>query len=276
MNYLQYQPHPVLRQHVRYFWSFESLHSSVNRLHIKSFADRYPRLIFQVSDNFVSICDTMGAKRPICYLSGIDSKNSESVMGGTFSHFGVSFYPHALSAFFQIDPHELIDEIPDLRMVCNSGIEQKLEQVKSHLERVQILTKYLYDKLCYSNHNDPLINHIIQHNEIHETANVYRISRKYNISERQLERKFWSSVGIAPKKLQRIARFEKSLKLLAKADYKQLGTIAHDLDYADQSHFIKDFRTFSGMTPYDFVKNHNLGSESSSFIYIPESESRVS
>jgi AraC-like DNA-binding protein len=114
---------------------------------------------------------------------------------------------------------------------------------------------------------DPLVNHIIQSNEIRELTNFFKITQKYKVSERQLERKFKTSVGISPKKLQRIVRFEKSLQLLRRADYKQLTSVAHELDYTDQSHFIKDFKDFSGMTPYAFVKDPTFGSESSSFIY---------
>jgi AraC-like DNA-binding protein len=269
MPYNQYPPPPVLQRYVRYFWSFDSLHSTVSQFLIKSFADRYPRLIFQNLNHFNAICDITGVALPTCYLSGIDTKNTEAVMGGTFSHFGVSFYPHALRAFFQLDAHELIDEIPDIRLVCNSDIESKLERAKSHTERVHLLSAYLYDKIYYGRKQDELINHIIQQNEIHEATNVHAVSRKYNVSERQLERKFKTSVGIAPKKLQRIVRFEKSLKLLVHADYTQLTSIAHELNYTDQSHFIKDFKAFSGMTPYEFVKNRSFGSDSSSFIYDP-------
>ncbi len=269
MDYKQYSPPAVLQQYVRYFWSFDSLQSTVPKLHIKSFADKYPRLIFQDLTGFDPICNMQGEKMPVCYLSGIDTKNTEGVMGGAFSHFGVSFYPHALNAFFKIDAHELIDEIPDISLICNFNIQNKLERAKSHLERTQILSGYLYNKIHASTTPDPLINHIIQGNEIHETTNIFKVTSKYKISERRLERKFKTAVGVSPKKLQRIARFEKSLHLLTNSNYKQLTSIGYDLGYTDQSHFIKDFKAFSGMTPYEFIKNKNLGSDSSSFIYNP-------
>jgi AraC-like DNA-binding protein len=267
MQYKQYSPPPALQQYVRYFWSFDSFHSTASKLLNKSFADRYPRLIFQNLNQFAPICDTAGTILPQCYLSGIDTTYTECVMPGTFSHFGVSFFPHALNVFFQIEAHELVDKIPDIRFLCHADIQSKLERAKSHDSRVQIISSYLYDKIYYGKKQNQLVNHIIQQNEIHESANVYEVIRKYKISERQLERKFKTSIGISPKKLQRIVRFEKSLQLLTQANYKQLTSIAYKLDYTDQSHFIKDFKDFSGMTPYEFVKYPNLGSDSSSFIY---------
>ena len=266
MNYIQYPPPPVLKPYVRYFWSFSSLQSDVARLQIKSFADRYPRFIFQDVDHFTPLSKPDGGKMPICFLSGIDTKNTVAVMDGTFSHFGISFYPHSLHIFFGIDANELVNCMPDIGMVCYSDIQRKLEHAHSHLERVTIVSKYLYDKINSIHRIDPLVDQIIQTKDIHATSNVLELARKHKVSERNLERKFKMTVGVSPKKLQRIARFEKSLQLLANAGYSQLTEIAYRLGYTDQSHFIKDFCSFSGMTPYDFVRSKNLGADSSSFI----------
>jgi AraC-like DNA-binding protein len=266
MHYRQYTPSPTLKPFVRYFWSFDSYQSDEGQLQIKSFADRYPRFIFQDVDHFAPLRKPDGRRMPTCFLSGIDTKNTVAVMNGTFSHFGVSFYPHALHVFFGVDANELVNSMPEIELVCHSDIRSRLECAHSHLERVKIISQYLYWKIDSKQRIDPLVNQIILTEEIDETTHVVEVARKHKVTERQLERKFKMTVGISPKKLQRIARFERSLQLLASAAYSQLTEIAHQLDYSDQSHFIKDFSAFSGMTPYDFVRSKNLGSDSSSFI----------
>ncbi|MBY0433039.1 MAG: helix-turn-helix domain-containing protein [Cyclobacteriaceae bacterium] len=267
MHYQRYTPPPELRQYVRYFWSFESRHSAAKKLCIRSFADQYPRLIFQDLNGFDPICNATGSTMPICYLSGLDTRPTEAWMGGCFSHVGVSFYPHALSAFFNIDAHELTNEMPDIRWVCRTEIGEKLTQATTLRERVQLVSTFLYQKLQATKKHDPLVNHLMQTHEVQQSAHVSDLVRKYKVSERQLERKFNVAVGVSPKKLLRIARFEQSLQRLTEAGYRQLTTIAHELHYTDQSHFIKDFKNFSSMLPYEFVRNKSFGSESSSFIY---------
>lgn len=267
MEYKKYNPPPVLQQYVRYFWSFDSLQPDIPVFFIKSFADKYPRLIFQNLHEFDSIRTPQGEKMPLCYLSGIDTKDTLALVGGSFSHFGVSFYPHALNAFFRIGADELVNEMPDVSLLCNSRIQFKLETAKTHLDRVQILSKYLFEKIYRLRQPEPLINHIILSDAITEDIAIYELQKTYDVSERQLERKFKTAVGISPKKYQRIIRFEKSLQLLMGAGYKSLASVAHRLNYTDQSHFIKDFKEFSGMTPYEFINRENYGSESSSFIY---------
>lgn len=267
MEYKKYTPPPALQQYVRYFWSFDSFQPGIPVFYIKSFADKYPRLIFQNLNEFNSICTPEGEKMPVCYLSGIDTKDTVALVGGSFSHFGVSFYPHALNAFFRIGAHELINEMPDINLLCNSQLQNKMEWAKSHSDRVQILSKYLYDKIQRSGKPELLVNHIIQSGAITEDIGVHQLLKEYDVSERQLERKFKTAVGISPKKYQRIIRFEKSLQLLASGTYDSLASVAHVLNYTDQSHFIKDFKAFSGMTPHEFSSREKYGSESSSFIY---------
>ncbi|NOS93460.1 MAG: helix-turn-helix transcriptional regulator [Cyclobacteriaceae bacterium] len=266
MTYHQYAPPSVLKPYVRYFWSYDSHQSEEKHLQIKSFADRYPRFIFQDLEHFVPIHKQDGEKMPACYISGIYTKDSVSIIGGTFSHFGISFHPHALHVFFGVEAHELVNTVPEIQLFCRSDIQSKLALAKSHHERVIISSKYLADKISTFNRIDPLVTQIIHSQAIDESANVWGVAHNLKISERSLERKFKIAIGVTPKKLQRIARFEKALQLLTQTRYSQLTELAHHLNYSDQSHFINDFRQFSGITPYEFVKNKRLGSDSSSFI----------
>ena len=115
--------------------------------------------------------------------------------------------------------------------------------------------------------HDLIINDVLHTNSIGTKSPFTDFTEQYKISERQFQRRFKNQVGISPKKFQRIIRFEKALDILTKSNYGQLTQVAYETGYVDQSHFIKDFSAFSGMSPYDFIKNRNLGSESSSFIY---------
>ncbi len=72
------------------------------------------------------------------------------------------------------------------------------------------------------------------------------------LSLRQFERRFLAQYGITPKLFQRLRRFEQAVYAL-RDDHlvsgKRLASIAAELGYFDQSHFVKDFRRFSGVSP---------------------------
>jgi len=56
-------------------------------------------------------------------------------------------------------------------------------------------------------------------------------------------------VGMSPKLFLRIQRFDRLLARVSRASEVQWANVAADHGYYDQSHFIRDFRDFTGMTP---------------------------
>lgn len=269
MTYQQYPVHPSLQNWIRYFWSYQGDALEVKALHVRSFADCYPRLIYQDITSFSPIKDSEGNTMPICYLSGLDTRPSVGHWENRFSHFGVSFFPHALHALFQIDATEIINETPDFWALDNTAIPHILLAATSNIERVAILSKYFYDKL-FAAKKDRVINDLIHQPLIHQLSidgNLANIAAYYNISERQMQRKFKTNIGVSANKFHKLQQFEKALELMSSAQYGSLTRLGYDLGYSDQSHFIKDFRAFSGLSPYEFIKKTNLGSESASFIY---------
>ncbi|QHT65251.1 helix-turn-helix transcriptional regulator [Rhodocytophaga rosea] len=265
MQYRQYTPIDSLKHLVRYYWSLDGRQDSISRLSIESFADRYPRLIFQDIDCFEPIINSTGEEMPLCYLKGVRTRPTEAFMHGAFSHFGVAFYPHALSNFFGIDSDELTDTTPNINLVCRCDLGERL-RFKTHAERVAILDGFLLGKmtkLCL----DFTVQSIIHKKG--KVSDMEMLASALRISERQLQRRFKKQVGISLKRYQRVSRFELALKRLATVHYSELTSIAFELDYTDQSHFIKEFQEFAEMSPYNFVRNKSVGAESSSFLYIP-------
>lgn len=265
MPYKQYQPAAKLQNFIRYYWSFDSNHPDANHLVIQSFADRFPRFIFQDIENYSPITDFQGNPYPSCYLSGLDTHHSESLVGGVYSHFGVSFYPHALSFFFRVSAAELTDTVPDIEFFKGKKIAKQLQNASSHEHRVQLLNRYFEDRLAVVTRNEAQIASLA-HDQSLLFKSLSQLSGSLHFSERTLERLFNQTIGVSPKKFQRIIRFEKALMLMQQPNPMDLTAMAYELGYADQSHFIKDFKTFSGITPSDFRTSQFVGTESSSFV----------
>ena len=82
-------------------------------------------------------------------------------------------------------------------------------------------------------------------------------------AKRTLERLFSTYIGNTPKEYLRKGRLNRVIGILKKAeasrDRSTFTAIAHDADFCDQSHMIREFRKFTGITPSgyraeDFVK----------------------
>ena len=77
---------------------------------------------------------------------------------------------------------------------------------------------------------------------------AYPGSRKHLISE------FRRYLGVTPKYYQRILRFNDVLRVIQAEGPVAWSAVAHHCGYSDQSHFIRDFRHFSGFNPGEFLR----------------------
>lgn len=72
------------------------------------------------------------------------------------------------------------------------------------------------------------------------------------LTERTLQRVLRKRVGISPRWLIRRRRLHEGSARLQTGE-TDLAGLAHDLGYADQAHFTKDFRSVAGLTPGRFA-----------------------
>ena len=90
---------------------------------------------------------------------------------------------------------------------------------------------------------------------VHEAKGRRRIddlARDLNVSGRGLERQFLAHVGLTPKLFSRLVRFDRAVRGLASRGQTTWAAFAIAHGYADQAHFINEFREFAGVTPTEF------------------------
>lgn len=95
-----------------------------------------------------------------------------------------------------------------------------------------------------------LLDHIIS--RMDKTNGMLRVSQLcniYNITPRSLERHFMEEIGIPAKELLQIFRINKAIRMLAEEPNANLAGISYLSGYFDQSHFIKDIRKITGISP---------------------------
>ena len=80
-----------------------------------------------------------------------------------------------------------------------------------------------------------------------------QLCQNLHITERTLERRFLSQVGISPKQFSQIIQFQQSLEQLTLKEFANLTEIVYTNGFADQSHFIRVFKAFTGKTPKKFA-----------------------
>jgi len=81
------------------------------------------------------------------------------------------------------------------------------------------------------------------------------LAREIGCSRRYLAASFREHVGLPPKSVARVMRFERAVRLLGRAGAGVgWSDLALGAGYYDQAHFIRDFRQFAGDTPGAFLR----------------------
>ena len=85
--------------------------------------------------------------------------------------------------------------------------------------------------------------------ETHGSVRVEALAAELGWSRARLLARFREEVGIAPKTLARLLRFERAADLLASADRPSLASVAAACGYYDQSHLTGEFGRIAATTP---------------------------
>jgi len=93
-------------------------------------------------------------------------------------------------------------------------------------------------------------------------ASVEAICANANVSRKHLNQLFQSQLGISPKKYARVVRFASLIDDVAMTNQVNWTVISAKAGYYDQSHFVRDFRTFTGLTPTEFLQSRSADGKS--------------
>jgi len=255
MKYHQVSPPDRLKPWVRYFWVLEN--DGVNDVNqvLSPLADGCPGIIFQHSSKG-HFHDPLKEKLPEIFLYGQTIRPSELYLRGQFKTVGLCFYPSTLRPLFQFDASELTDSCTDLSLLmCH--LKEPLLNSQSTTDQIEIFSSHLQTLLRKKDSNvDRVIEYAVSRiAESNGSMPLKSLQKELQLSERGLQRKFDQHVGISPKLFSRVCRFQASLVQLRNNNFDNLSDIAFDNGYADQSHFIRTFKEFSGFSPLQFRKS---------------------
>ena len=85
-------------------------------------------------------------------------------------------------------------------------------------------------------------------------SKLKEVLHSFDGSQKYLIDQFRKYVGLTPKQYQRVLRFNDVFVQMQGDQFLSWSDIAHLCGYSDQSHFIKEFKHFSGFNPESFLK----------------------
>lgn len=222
----------------------------------------YIQLMFHYKNPFV-VVEPKGTfiQQPRSVISGLSNTFSDVSTKGEAGVVFVSFRPAGACHFFDFPLSEIENQSIDLHDIDQSEIsrvEEALYFAQTISEKVAVIEHFLLGRWSpIPNHDSMLIRKgldIMLQGQGH--ANVNYLSDKLHTSSKTLERKFSTYLGKTTKQLINLLRFQQVLQAFSECKNISLTDCAYRHGYFDQSHFIHDFKTYTGYTPGEFCARY--------------------
>jgi AraC-like DNA-binding protein len=158
---------------------------------------------------------------------------------------------------FRVPMDSLTNSVVDLDAVLGGlagHLAEQLHDAATWADQVRLLDALLIGRLTGTRAPPREISTAWR--RLHETSgqiSVAGLADEVGLSRQRLFARFREEIGLGPKTLARVLRFQHALRLLARDRQPNLATIAHACGYYDQAHFNRDFRKFAGSTPTEHL-----------------------
>ena len=184
------------------------------------------------------------------YLTGVYLKPYDFIVKGVQDEICIDFTPSGFYHFFKFPAktYMLNDDVLSESFGKEShSFFYSVFEIKDSEIRGRMIETYLQKKLlAFASATLEEALHLI-----HRTSgciSVGTMAKSLGSSEKKLYRLFSTYFDVGPKDYIRVTRFRAALNIL-KYNPKKTAALAYDLEFSDQSHFIRELKFFSGSTP---------------------------
>ncbi len=272
LHFKVFGPAPRLRPLVRYYWVLKC-----NEL--VPTVDEY-----MAPDGFEEIIFSYGGawQRRVCGRDHIAGGNNASevlgksyIVGGkdngllctrltTLNMIGIKFWPQSLATLLGIPFHSLLNKtltLDEIQSALLNQLEDRLFDCQNPGAIEQTLDNTLLQWLPTAN-VDPMVNLAVSMIfNAGGNISIEEITRRCGCHYRTLEKRFREKLGHSPKSLGKTVRFKNIFhSLCSNADGGRKSDL-HHYGYYDQSHFSKEFKFFTGLSPNKFFNLNTVSTQ---------------
>jgi AraC-like DNA-binding protein len=197
---------------------------------------------------------------PPAFITGSHTVSYVSDIAADEPAIAIHFRPGGAFPFLGMPLSELENTYVGLDEVWGrDGFElhERLIDAPTVAARVNVVENFLLSRPWSSVRRHPAVAAALAAIENNPSIRMADLRDLVGMSTKRLIAVFRAEVGLSPKAYARIRRLQAALRLL---DAGSLGgaRVAADVGYFDQAHFVREFRSFTGMTPTQYTERRIL------------------
>ncbi len=170
----------------------------------------------------------------------------------------VQFKTTGAYPFFKFPINELNNKVISAQEMFGNEILELRHRIidsENSSDKFKIVEEWLSKLLDLSKSAPKEITTILQQVITKPISESKQIVSTYPHSQKHLIDQFKKYFGLTPKVFHRVFRFNEILAKIQNKEQLKWTDIAYEFGYADQSHFIKEFKEFSGFNPQEFINS---------------------
>lgn len=254
MDYREYQPPSGLQQAVHCLWTLEGDAAELGAALQPVLPDGRPELILHLGDPFERVGPDGRVQRQASILyAGQLTGQLLLRPTGRIAVAGLRFRPFGAAAALKAPQNELAgltSPVFDLSKPLGTLLQSIRDATDSPRHAIELLVSRVGPPLLGAS-VDPRLRAVVD--VIDQKGGLVTVDALATVAcmtRRHLERRFLATVGVPPKRLARITRFQRALSVFDQLDEPGRGVrTAVECGYADQAHFIRDFSSLAGCPP---------------------------
>jgi AraC-like DNA-binding protein len=256
MEYNEFKPHPYLTPFIECYWAANA-DKPPFRERESLVPDGTMELMFNFGDNYAQICNDEKIPVKGSHLIGI-RKHALIISQTSHQHiFSVRFRLGGAYAFFNIPSSLTANHFYTIRELLGRDyveLEEQLYEATDYLQRVMIMDQFFLSRINNISAEQVFIAKCTKTLLQQPSLKVHELANQFNTNYKNLERKFSQVIGLTPIELLKIKRFNKAILAMYSCRFSSLTEVAYECGFYDQSHFIREFKQLSGLSPRAFLQ----------------------
>jgi AraC-like DNA-binding protein len=194
----------------------------------------------------------------VAQVAGVHTGKFTRVLKGKGRVLGVKFRPGGFRPFITQPVSDLTDRVLKLSALFGrsaAGLGKSALAHRDHQAAIREVESFLRGRLPEPDASATLAGRIAESIIADRSiTKVEQLAQAFDINARRLQRLFSDYVGVYPKWVIQRYRLHEAAERMASASPVAWTDISLDLGYADQAHFIRDFKKIVGCSPAAYMK----------------------